>query len=208
MLDNKEKIWSLFDQIEQHQVDELSIYDVHTILRSVVPRRRKDWLAWRVGESQWKSISEFAELKIFQMTPPPPSQLVNNFSEITKTASRISHNMFNPETTSELNEAIPLDMDESTGSDRRSLSRFTREFEVKVQESTKTFETTTIDVSLDGLHLKKPVPSWAGSVFKLTLEKSGEKVELICELIKGKKSTALKIKENNQLDLYRKWILG
>ena len=201
-------LWSLYDQLEDHQIDGLLHNEILLVIKSIAPKNRGHWLAWKTGEKTWKTLLEFPELDPATKEEAPPVPTSRHDEEVTKTVTFIRVGEIPPsEENTSANSTLVLDDVDST--DRRSTTRYHKSFKVSVALNTdKAFVTRTVDASLEGLHLEESLPEESGELFRLELWRGDDHIELLCERADPANHTALRIRENPREQLYKKWLLG
>ena len=205
----RQSFWSLYDQMEDHQIDGLQLHDVVLIVRSIAPKNRNHWLAWKTGEKSWKPLLEFSEIEQGSKEEAPPLPGMGPDEEVTKTVTFIRVGQL-PNTEEEgavgTGSLMIEDMDTE---DRRSSTRFHKSFKIKIEgTSGQVFKTNTLDVSLDGVQLQEAVPDWSGELFRMELWRGDEHIDVLCERTGKGEHTTLIIRENPREELLRKWLLG
>lgn len=208
MTSARQIFWSLYDQLEDHQIDGLQLSEVQLIIKSISPKNRSHWLAWRTGEKTWKGLMDYPEIEQAAQDATPPAPGVAPDEEVTKTSTFIRMGQVTlPEDPAALEGT--LNIEEINTLDRRSSTRFQRNLSVLVVGPRgERFTSTTVDLSLEGVQTADPVPLWSGSVFSMELRRGDERLEVKCERTPKGGNTKFKIKENPREDLLRKWLLG
>ena len=200
-------LWSLYDQLEDHQIDGLLINEVLLVIKSVAPKNRGHWLAWKTGEKTWKPLLDYSELDpaTKEEAPPVPSSKLDE--EVTKTVTFIRVGEIPPSENTSSGKTLVLDDVDAT--DRRTNTRYHKSFKISVTlDNKKAFVTRTVDASLEGLLLEDPLPAGSGELFRLELWRGDDHIELLCERAKQDNHTSLRIRENVREELYKKWLLG
>lgn len=197
---SRTELWSLYDQVEEHQVDGLKFAEVGIILKSVPIRNRHHWLAWKTGEKSWKPLSGFPELKTALKSVFDKGSGLGPDDEVTKTATYIR------------SIGLPLAESESTIQASEVLnfsSLIAKKFEIEIEGKNERFLTFTRAISLGELHLVDSLPDWVDSTFQLWLRNGNEKVTLSCEQkTEENPENIVYIRENRKVELLKTWIFG
>ena len=198
------KTWSLFQQPDEHRVDLLSLDEVKLILKSIPASRMNLWLARDQEASEWKSLYEFAELGL-----PPRSAAGPSVAPQIKSTGAASTMKLNEMATEdhEFFDDFTLEIDHAAVEDRRSSRRYNKAYSVLLEGGDQDFQTQTVDISLSGLYIEDPIPSWAGNVFELRLTREGEHLFILCSRVKIGKGNKLIIEKISAPDLLRQWLL-
>lgn len=197
---SRTELWSLYDQVEEHQVDGLNFAEVGTILKSVPVRNRHHWLAWKTGEKSWKPLSGFPELKMALKSALDRGSGLGPDEEVTKTATYIR------------NLGLPL-TDSDNISQSSDISKFStlieKKFEIEIEGKNERFLTFTRSLSLGEIHLVDSLPDWVPSTFQLWLFNGKEKISLFCEKKReSNPENRIYIRENRKVELLKTWIFG
>lgn len=179
------KRWDLKDKEFNHKVKGLSTDEVKLVASAIAPERRRHWMAKDSDSEIWKPIWQVRE---FLIPPPLPEH--------------------SPEATKPQIDDTTLEVDVNQVQDRRSNRRFQKSFDLTVfGKSKQKFTTVTVDISLEGLCIRDPLPDWVRDPFSAVLERNDERISLLLNRVAKKDHVNLKIISVDPLELLRQWLL-
>lgn len=227
------KSWSLYNREEKLRIDDLNIEQVKIILLSISARRIHEWYACQAGDLSWKPLAEVPEY--FQETEEIRGEATafratagdeKSFTKIagdTKTLTRTKkpvpkgkakEKSIKKVTTAPHNGMLDganiltihdLIVDKSQTQERRSARRYVRQLSFQVTRDQNTFVSQTVDISMNGLSLRNPLPPWVPRAFSATLKLNQYSIKIQCEKVDEQK---LKIIAAESWDLIRQWIVN
>ena len=220
--------WSLYNEAEQNQIDDLRTDQVEAVYAAIPERQRVDWFIWRDGTNDWKPFTDFPELLLSLRkiegqsvwTPPPPQSTGSGRSQKparSKSSEKASSK--SPPRTGPGPAKFELDTDANgdltlvrtrLGEDRGNF-RFETELEVRIMVADKTYANTTVNISLKGMQLKGALPKNLPRYFNVEIRKKDQVIPVVCSEVKstdGKPSNRVKIEVNDHSPALLAILLG
>ncbi len=225
------KTWSLYNREEKLRIDDLSLEQVKIILLSISTRRMHEWYACLAGDLSWRPLAEvpeyFNEVRSIQQDTASLQKVAGqDFSSgrQTRVAGRTKTQTKTKKTKPRL-KAVPspkpdasgeidggmiqtvhdLVVDKSQTKERRSARRYARKISFQVTKEQNSFNSETLDISMNGLSLREPLPAWVPRAFSATLKLNQYSINIQCEKVSDRK---LKITAAESWDLIRQWIVN
>lgn len=221
------KTWSLYNREEKLRIDDLSLEQVRIILLAISSRRMHEWYACEAGDLSWRPLSAIPEylneVQAIQHEVVVKKAAGQDFIEAKvskrdKTRSKIKKPKASlkavptpkPDTNGEIDggqikTVHDLVVDHSQTKERRSARRYARQLLFQVTKDENRFISQTVDISMNGLSLKEPLPDWVPRAFSATLKLNQYSIRIQCEKVNEKK---LKITAAESWDLIRQWIVN
>jgi hypothetical protein len=183
-------LWCLYDNVNKRVIEGLLFDEARAVISSLETEVLEHWWAWRDDWADWKAISEVAGLTeiIYRASTtkyPDPSTL-----------GQVDARTIAPQGLHTVQETSLADLSvakiESEESDisnvtftLRSSKRFKKRYSVYIELDEKMFKSHTRDISVGGLNLEDPLPSWVQGHFKVRIGKPNNKkqIELKCCLV-------------------------
>lgn len=203
-----QRLWSLYNKEEKLRIDDLTPEQVRIILLAIPTARMPDWYACQEGDIHWQpigSIPEFYEdvRQIKGQSQPKTEEQEEAIPPVNKPVQR--RPLFE-EAPLDLSVTDPtLQVDSSATDERRSARRYPRKLNFKVIQGGKTFETETMDVSMNGLSLEQALPQWVPKSFRAELRLNKTNVIVLCQRVSDNQ---MKIMDADSWDVIRKWIVN
>jgi hypothetical protein len=188
----EEKLWSLFNELADRQIDGLKIEDAEFVVALIPTSERYSWLVWNDGLGDWINLIECQELS---KIPTMQSQIESK--EIAAIKESISTKI------EPLIERI----------DQRLSRRFAKVLPVEVIGQSGSFFTQTEDISVGGIKVRDPIPDYIGKNFVIILSnRSGEQIKLFCVAIRTPNAKPdgahrMRILGGEKVGLLRSWLL-
>lgn len=203
---SSEKIfWSLYNVAEEHQVDGLSLNEALAIVRSIPKRNYRNWLAWKTGELNWKTMEEYPELTVVQVPQSKPNAKLGPDFEVTKTATYIRAR----------GEIAAIDSEAVVNQNSREKLKSTglfeindKKFKVSVQGKEKSFLTSTQTLSLDELVFEDPLPEWVNDKFNVQLQWGEQFIRIVCQKKDAIQLKIARICDKEDKSLLKTWLSG
>ncbi len=225
------KSWSLYNREEKLRIDDLNIEQVKIILLAISTRRMHEWYACQSGDLSWKPLAEipeyFNEVKSIQDETAPIKMAIGGDASVThrigktktttKTKSKAkvkAKPAAAPQPSSGANAMIDganiltihdLVVDKAQTKERRTARRYARQISFQVSKDQNKFISQTVDISMSGLSLREPLPSWVPRSFSAILKLNQYSITIHCEKVDDQK---LKITGAESWDLIRQWIVN
>lgn len=192
-LRRREHYWCLYDVTEKNQLNDLRTDQVEAIFAALPEKQKAQWLLWKEGFSGWKSFTEFPQLLLSlrqvsapQSDPPPVPQMK---------AGSIASVAFGDDL-----EDIDLSISNETAEEVRENVRYQKRFEVRIVGTDKIYSNATVNISMKGMQLEKPLSGVLPRYFTVEVRGARESVSLICSQVPsrdGSPSQRLKIEVND-----------
>lgn len=200
-------LWCLYHTVSGRQLQGLLFDEVRAIASSMTGEEQAKWIVWKEGWPDWRGLKEHEGLVEFLQRPlsiasPPPvpetfvndpsvsNSVIDDHLSVLKPIETEAPPTLEKFSTDEpiinlVDNAIPF---ESVSFVARKSQRFNKTYEVTILFGGQQFKTQTIDVSVGGLRLKEPLPSWVGLQFKLRIKRPGAKnqIELLAYRLQSK----------------------
>lgn len=198
--------WSLFNRDEKNQLDDLRTDQVEAIWAAVAKGQRPQWMIWREGFKTWKPFEDFpllledlrkASAAVPHPLPPePPKKIEDQEREI----EAMLDNEFKL-TTTKRNPSL---------ADNRKQGRYEGKFKVRVRAGEHVFRTYTANISIEGMLLQRPLPSWVPKYFTLELSLDDSTIPLLCSAAKGsgRDRSRVRIESNDNCEILRRWMVA
>lgn len=224
------KTWSLYNREEKLRIDDLSLEQVKIILLAISSRRMHEWYACQSGDLSWRPLAEVPEYfndvhSIQQETASMAKAAGQDFAvgrqtriagiktetKTKKTKPRLKAVPSpKPDAQGEIDGGLiqtvhDLIVDKAQTRERRSARRYARKISFQVTRDQGTFISETVDISMNGLSLREPLPAWVPRAFSATLKLNQYSINIQCEKVSDQK---LKITAAESWDLIRQWIVN
>lgn len=176
----KSTVWCIVNPVRNWKLEGLSKKELELLVVTLSDLERSTCRVFKKGDSTWKTLSDFSELDFSRSfehqvdCPELPDNmgLRKNPQEGAEDTSRV------------LIRSIPVLPREP----ERHFERFPLETTVKVILGQKTFEATTDNLSLGGIRLKEPLPTWVAGYYAVFLTlPDGVLLELVCSVAEDQK---------------------
>ena len=208
----RDTYWSLFHTPEKRQINDLRTDHLEAIFEAISVKDHKDWFIWREGFSTWKPFTDFPQLianlrqtssqAITEKIPAPPGK---RDGESGVSPSRTSTGRIEGPI-----ETVAFEFAEDTDDLSERETRFPKRWDLRLIAGDRAVAAQTVNVSLNGMQLKEPLPVDFPKYFNAEFKAAGHTFSLVCSAIKdptGKPSTRLKIEVNDQLHAYSAAVL-
>jgi len=188
-------LWCLYDNSKKRVIEGLLFDEARAVISSLETEVLEHWWAWRDDWADWKPVSEVAGLTeiIYRASAtkyPDPSTLGQVDSRLLAPQGLHSVESTSIEDLSvaKLSDANSKDEESDISNvtfTLRSSKRFKKRYTVYIELDEKMFKSHTRDISVGGLNLEDPLPSWVQGHFKVRIGKPNSKkqIELKCCLV-------------------------
>lgn len=216
-----QRLWSLYNKDEKLRIDDLKPDQVKIILLAIPTAKMEGWFACQEGDLHWQSIAaipefyedvrqikglEAAPIKIAAGAEPSISSPVRPTAATNPPANKPTPNrrpLF--EDAPDENATGSLMLENVSTRERRSARRFVRQLNFHMRVGDHEFNCLTLDVSMSGISLSEPLPSWAAKTFRAELELNGQKVKVHCAMVS---KTQVKFQDSESWHIIRSWIVN
>ncbi len=192
-LPDENLLWCLYDRLHDNQEDSLSLSEAHAICRILTVEQRQHWFVWCEGWSNWKPMNECNELldllleREREVSPPvPPSTFRREKKEM------LVKTVVEKEIIPRKNERIPV------------------RYGVEIIVNNQNFCSHSSDISLGGVRLEDPLPSWvAGYCTLIVTNEKGQKLEFVATIVENQRTadkTRLEFHSSASLVILQEWL--
>jgi hypothetical protein len=230
--------WSLYNTTEQVRIDGLRTIQLQGILVCLNRKNLDEYMVWQEGTDDWVPAGSIYDRvleasQLFNMPPNPPEiqaeQAAGFSSEPSDPDRQILHKLTGTATsvTPETEEPqvapppVPESPDEKhtvekKKTDVRMSPRFMIAFKVFLTYNGRVMKNETLNISVGGMKLKKPLDVDATGSVEVMLMHNGNELNMQCKILKDEGpnvdptigATRLFIEKCNRMDILRAWILG
>lgn len=201
-----EKPWSLYNKVEKLRVDDLRTEHVKIILLAIPNSKMSDWYACHDGDIHWQPISAISEFyEDVRQLKGGHDQTEPQATDPAPTPAPVKRRPLFEDAPEGLITDPALVVDTSQTKERRTARRYPRKLVFNVVQNGQKFESETSDVSMSGLALAKPLPSWVPKTFRAELTLNQTSVRVMCARVD---STKLKLMDADSWDVIRQWLVN
>jgi hypothetical protein len=197
----KDYYWNLYNLVDKRQLEDLRTDQVEAIHEALPVSSHPQWLAWREGMAEWRSLSEFADM-IADMRQAP-SRLANVPPIPTFSADQPAFR------TPEGVKPPKLELAEHP-ENARTKNRYPGRFDVRIKYGDKRVHSATVNISMTGMQLRDDLPGDLPKYFTIELIRDKDRIPLVCSAIfnnDGTISNRIKIEVNDQFEKFRSWVI-
>lgn len=215
----------------------LTFQEARAIAKILTPVERAEWLVWKEGWSQWKKMSAATELlvttsTVLRVMEPPalPANMLNiNSAPDTVTASQSKSEIMviddvDVSEVSVVMEGAPAKVEAQPSEVEVTLDdipenfvvrkdqRVIADIEVEIIAQGRKFQTKTVDLSVGGVQVKDPLPSWLAGYCTLILRRPDVKMalEFVCSVVENQdpaQKRRLEIHPSKDTIHLKRWLL-
>lgn len=213
----REHFWCLYHSPEKNQLDDLRTDQIEAIFAALPKAQHGEWLIWKEGFTEWKPFSDFPQLLMSlrrapeKKSAPPPLPKSGQSSEDSDDGVDFSKVGKNIAVVDEpIPENVQLAIESKGASDDRGRARYPKKFEVHIDVGDKVFKTSTVNISINGMRVRDPLPPRLPMYFNVEIRTKDHVIPLICSEVKGTSgspSTILKIEANDHPEMLQTLLL-
>lgn len=191
-------LWCLYDSEKDKTLKGLTFEELRFHLSQLPLSHQSNWLVWREDWTQWKVATQLPKLFEFNGRPmnkacPPIPEEYKEDEAVTQIRSLYQGNEVAAQTSTNAEvvavSEIPDLLIESEGAEfvPRAHPRIRKTFEIHIECNGQKFATTSVDVSVGGLFLARPLPDWVFGYCTITIIKPSnqESVQLTCSIVEN-----------------------
>lgn len=209
MIKEDSLVWSVYNERQGIQIDQLSFEQAWKIVASSDSKTRVHWLLWHEGLTSWRSVSDFEGSEDFLRQvhkipftfPAVPSEEDRRRAEEEREIG-----VFDFQDTN-----VAINLDDSRLRDDRAHRRFRQRYLVEIEVGEGRFTTHTADISLGGMRLEDPLPpSVAGPFQARLIQESGTGLIVKCGLVDPHELDRERVRfmlTEEKIEILRTWLL-
>lgn len=184
--------WSIYNKNEEVRIDHLRTAQVRSLLCGLRDEIIPSWVVWEEGSETWRPARMvLPNLRGLDNAPAWPGYLP-------------------PDPSASVPRPKPAPEVMQIWSKQRATPRYNQSLEVQIDHGGRVLANRTVNISLGGMQLEKPLSEEINEAFHVIVRKGSDELHMRCRVVETTEDgerTRLFIDHCNRINILRDWIL-